>query len=75
MVMRALDRKLLRDLNRMKAQAAAIALVVATGMALFVGMAATSRALTLSEQRYYDDHRFAQVWSRLSRAPETAPFS
>lgn len=70
MVMRALDRKLLRDLARMKFQAAAIALVVASGMALFVATAATSRALRLSEERYYDEHRFAQVWSGLTRAPQ-----
>jgi putative ABC transport system permease protein len=53
----------------MKVQAVAIALVVASGIALFVGTATTSRALRLSEQRYYDDQRFAQVWSRLARAP------
>lgn len=68
--MRTLDRKLLRDINRMKTQAVAIALVVASGTALFVGTATTSRALTLSKQRYYDDHRFADVWSHLARAPE-----
>jgi putative ABC transport system permease protein len=67
--MRALDQKLLRDLMRMKVQAVAIAFVVASGIALFVGTATTSRALRLSEQRYYDDQRFAHVWSRLSRAP------
>ena len=36
MVMRALDRKLLRDLARMKTQAVAIALVVASGVALML---------------------------------------
>lgn len=70
-MMRALDRKLVRDLGRMKFQAAAIALVVASGMTLFVGTAATSRALSLSEEKYYDDHRFAHVWSRLTRAPQS----
>ena len=67
--MRALDQKLLRELARMKVQAVAIALVVASAIALFVGTATTGRALRLSEERYYDDQRFAQVWSRLSRAP------
>lgn len=60
--MRTLDRKLIRDLGRMKAQAVAIALVVAAGTALFMGTATTSRALRLSQERYYDDHRLAQVW-------------
>lgn len=70
MVMRALDRKLLQDMWRLKVQAMAIALVVASGMTLFVGTAATSRALRLSELQYYDQQRFAHVWSRLARAPE-----
>lgn len=70
-MMRALDRKLVRDLARMKMQAIAIALVVAAGTAVFIGTAATSRALRLSEERYYDDHRFAHVWSRLARAPQS----
>ena len=70
-MMRALDRKLLRDLARMKTQAIAIALVVAAGTAVFIGTAATARALRLSEERYYDNHRFAHVWSGLARAPES----
>ena len=69
--MRALDRKLLRDLSRLKMQAIAISLVVAAGTAVFIGTAATARALRLSEVRYYDEHRFAQVWVRLARAPES----
>jgi putative ABC transport system permease protein len=68
--MRALGRKLLRDLARLKMQAMAIALVVAAGTAVFIGTAATARALRLSEERYYDEHRFAHVWTRLQRAPE-----
>jgi putative ABC transport system permease protein len=67
--MRALDRKLFRDLGRMKAQAAAIALVVASGVSLFVTMLTTYRSMRLSEAHYYTHWRFAQVWSDLSRAP------
>lgn len=69
--MRALDRKLVRDLARLRIQAIAIALVVAAGTALFIGTAATARALRLSEERYYDEHRFAHVWTRLVRAPDS----
>jgi putative ABC transport system permease protein len=68
--MRALHRKLLRDLARMKVQAIAIALVVAAGTSIFIGTAATARSLRLSEERYYDDHRFAHVWVRVARAPQ-----
>jgi putative ABC transport system permease protein len=67
--MRALDRKLFRDLARMKTQAAAIALVVASGVSLFVGMLTTYRSMRVSEHHYYTQWRFAHVWSDLSRAP------
>jgi putative ABC transport system permease protein len=71
MVIRPLDRKLLRTLDRMRMQAVAIALVVASAMALFVGTFATGRALVLSQQRYYEDQRFAHIWGRLARAPDS----
>jgi len=67
--MRALDRKLLRDLTRMKAQVAAIALVVASGVALFVATMTTYRSLRASEAVFYRQQRFAQVWSGLAHAP------
>jgi putative ABC transport system permease protein len=69
MVMRALDRKLLRDLSLMKVQAAAIALVIASAVALFIATLATYRSLRVSEHHYYTQQRFAHVWSDLSRAP------
>ena len=47
--MRALDRKLFRDLARMKSQAIAISLVVASGVALFVATMTTYRSLRASE--------------------------
>jgi len=69
--MRALDRKLIRDLARMKTQAVAIALVVASGVAIFVATVTAYRALVLSEARYYEQNRFAHVWVRVARAPDT----
>ena len=67
--MRALDHKLLRDVVRMKGQAAAIALVVAAGVSLFIATVAAYRSLRVSEHHYYTSQRFAQVWSSLARAP------
>lgn len=69
MLIAALDRKLLRDLVLLKPQAGAIALVVASGVALFVGMGTTYRSLQLSEARYYAEQRFADVWAPLVHAP------
>lgn len=67
---RALDRKLLRDLARIKVQAAAIAVLVACAVAVFVGSAATWRALARSQARYYEANRFAHVFAEVRRAPE-----
>jgi putative ABC transport system permease protein len=69
--MRAIDRKLLRDLGRMKVQALAIALVVAAGVTLFLMMFTAYLAMRESEDRFYAERRFAHVWSSLSRAPSS----
>jgi putative ABC transport system permease protein len=66
---RALDRKLLRDLWGMKGQALAIALVIAGGVA--VHLVAEGMLTSLSETRraYYERYRFADVWAPVVRAP------
>ena len=74
-VMRALDRKLLRDLGRMKAQALAIALVVASGVTLFLMMFTAYDAIRASEDHFYTEQRFAHVWSSLARAPRSVASS
>ena len=68
-MIKALDRKLLRDLAQLRTQAIAIALVVASGVALFLGTGITYRSLQLSEARYYREQRFADVWAPFVRAP------
>ncbi len=68
----ALDRKLARDLGRMAVQALAIAVLVGCAVAVFVGSTATWRALSRSQARYYEDHRFAQVFAEAPRVPEPA---
>ncbi len=69
--MRALDRKLLRDLWDMKGQALAIALVIAGGIATYVMSASTLDSLRVMRSAYYRDYRFADVFVSLKRAPET----
>lgn len=68
--MKALDRKLLRDLRRVAVQGAAIAVLVACGVAVFVGSVATYRALERSQARYYATNRFADVFAEARRVPE-----
>lgn len=68
--MRALTRKLLRDLWRLRTQAVAIALVVACGVATFVMSSSTLDSLRRTRDAYYDRTRFADVFARVERAPE-----
>jgi len=65
-----LDRKLLRDLWRLKTQYAAIALVLACGVAMTVMAFATLDALKDARQAYYERTRFADIFVSLRRAPE-----
>jgi putative ABC transport system permease protein len=70
MVPAPLSRKLLRDLRALGGQAAAIALVLAAGVALFVMALGSVRALDRTLSDYYRDYRFAQVFQSVVRAPQ-----
>jgi putative ABC transport system permease protein len=67
---KALDRKLLRDLWQMRGQALAIALVVMCGVGTYIMFTATLAALRGTQQSYYREYRFADVFASLKRAPE-----
>ncbi len=67
----ALDRKLLRDFRRLWAQALAIALVLACGVAIFLTTFGMHGALSDTRDAYYERHRFAQVFASARRAPRT----
>ncbi|UCF46915.1 MAG: ABC transporter permease [Myxococcales bacterium] len=66
-----LDRKLFRDLMRLKGQALTIALVVAVGVANYITLRSAWRALGDSRAAYYEQYRFADVFARLKRAPDS----
>ena len=68
--MTALNRKLVRDLWRIKSQALAIALVIAAGVAMFVMAFGTLNSLQATRTAYYERARFADVFAHLKRAPE-----
>lgn len=68
--MRALDRKLLRDLWGMKGQSLAIAMVVAGGVATYILSASTLDSLQHTQARFYEEYRFGDVFARLKRAPQ-----
>jgi putative ABC transport system permease protein len=69
--MRMLDRKVLRDLRRMWAQALAIALVMASGVATFVLASGAYRSLEETRATYYQRYRFADVFAQVRRAPKS----
>ena len=61
MTLSPLDRKLVRELWKIKGQAIAIALVIGAGVALYVLMLSTFDSLSVTQQTYYDRYRFAET--------------
>jgi putative ABC transport system permease protein len=68
---KAIHRKALRDLWHMRGQALAIALVIASGIAMLVMSRATLDSLVDTRDRLYADYRFADLWAQVQRAPES----
>lgn len=66
----SLDRKLLRDIWRMRGQVLAIAAVIMGGVATLVMSLSTYDSLTTTRDRFYRDYRFAEAFANLKRAPE-----
>jgi len=69
-VVKALDRKLFRDLARLRGQVLAIAVVVAVGVATVVITHGAYRSLLLARDAYFTSYRFADIFAHLVRAPE-----
>jgi putative ABC transport system permease protein len=67
--MKALDRKLLRDLRLVWSQALTIALVVASGIGGFITSLSAVDSLELARDRFYAQGGFADVFAAVKRAP------
>ena len=67
--MKALDRKLLRDLCLMWSQVLTIALVVASGVGGFITTLSAVDSLELARDRFYASGHFADVFASVKRAP------
>ncbi|MHA1189175.1 MAG: ABC transporter permease [Alphaproteobacteria bacterium] len=65
----ALDRKLARDLVRLWAQALAVALVMACGVATLILAVGAYRSLEETREAYYERYRFGDVFATATRAP------
>ncbi|RMF40846.1 MAG: ABC transporter permease [Alphaproteobacteria bacterium] len=68
--MSPLDRKLARDLWRIKGQAAAIGAVIAVGVMLQVMMSGLIVSLGETRDAYYSRYRMADIFAPLTRAPD-----
>lgn len=68
--MTPLNRKLLRGLWHIKGQVLAIALVMASGVAVLVMSLTNIEALSESAAAYYERYRFAHVFAEVKRAPQ-----
>ena len=68
--MRALNRKLLRDLWRTRAQVVSIAAVLAGGAMSVVALRGAASSLERARTAYYTASRFADVFASLTRAPD-----
>jgi putative ABC transport system permease protein len=71
-VVKALRRKLLRDLWRLRYQCVTIALLVGCGIASFVAAVAASASMQASRDAFYASARFADVFDHLKGAPRMA---
>lgn len=69
--MKALHRKLLREIWQLRAQSLAIGMVIAGGVATLIMSLASLDSLTLTRDAFYRDARFAHVFASLERAPES----
>lgn len=67
--MRAIDRKVLRDLWHLRGQVLAIGMVVAAGIAALIMSLSTLEALDETTAAYYERYRFGEVFASVTRAP------
>ncbi len=68
--MRALDRKLSRDLWRLRGQVLAVAIVIGSGVAVLVMSLSTLEALSDTTAAYYERYRFGEIFAGATRVPD-----
>ncbi len=67
--MRALDRKVMRDLWHLRGQVLAIGMVVGAGIAALIMSLSTLEALEETTAAYYERYRFGDAFAWVKRAP------
>lgn len=63
--------KLLREVWHARAQLFAIAIVVSVGVMVLLIMTTARQSLVNAQQTFYEEHRFADVFAELTRAPQS----
>jgi len=69
--MRAINRKLLRDISNMWGMVFVIALMITCGAATYITFLSTLDSLRQTQQSYYQDYYFANIFASLKRAPNS----
>lgn len=64
-----LNKKLFRDLFKLKGQVITIALVVCSGISVLISSISTYQSLSQAQYKFYSDFHFADVFATLKRAP------
>jgi putative ABC transport system permease protein len=67
--MKAIDKKLWRELWGMRMQVLAIAMVIVSGVGIFIMSLSTLDSLFETRESYYHNNHFAHVFASLKRAP------
>lgn len=69
--MQAINRKLLRDVSNMWRMVFVIALMITCGAATYITFLSTLDSLRETQQSYYQDYYFSNVFASLKRAPNS----
>lgn len=69
--MRALHRKLIRDLRGSAGTLLSVVAIIAIGTGSFIGLGSAQRILESSQAAYYRTYRFADFWIDVKKAPLT----
>ncbi|RPI65550.1 MAG: ABC transporter permease, partial [Ignavibacteriae bacterium] len=69
--MQALTTKLFREIRQLSGQLIAIVVVIACGIANFVTFRSVETSLILSQNSYYEQAQFADVFLTARRVPES----
>ncbi|MFX1495857.1 MAG: FtsX-like permease family protein, partial [Promethearchaeota archaeon] len=74
MVMKVINKKLIRDMRKTKGQVIAVCAVIICGIAGFSSVLSTFRNLKLTRDTYYKEYRFADFTIMMEKAPLSSVF-